>query len=130
MSHNIQHIRLINGDEIIGDVLDIYLDKVLISCPLFVTERMSTTGKPATVLTKYLPFSSNEMCEISLSHIIVIADIHEEMMKFYFHSLKISNEYEEQMLSQVKEANIRMEASMMDDVAINNGTSSSSNSLH
>jgi hypothetical protein len=130
MSHNIQHIRLINGDEIIGDVLDIYLDKVLISCPLIVTERMSTTGKPATVLTKYLPFSSNEVCEISLSHIIVIADIHEEMMKFYFHSLRISNEYEEQMLSQVKEANIRMEASMMDDVAINNGTSSSSNSLH
>ena len=130
MTQNIQHIRLINGDELIGDVLDVYLDKILISCPLIVTERMSSTGKPATILTKYLPFSSNEICEIALSHTITMTDIHEEMKKFYFHSLRISHEYEEQMLSQVKEANIRMEASMMDDVAINNGTSSSSNLLH
>lgn len=130
MTQNIQHIRLINGDEIIGDILDVYENTILISCPLIVSEKRTSTGSTSTILTRYLPFSSNDICEISKTHIITITDIHEEMIKFYYHSLRISYEYEEQMIAQVKDANIRMEASMMDDVAISNKTSSSSNSLH
>jgi hypothetical protein len=130
MTQNIQHIRLINGEEIIGDILDVYIDKVLISSPLLVTARTNSSGKEATILTRYLPFTTNDVCEISLNHIITMTDIHEEMKRFYYHSLRVANEYEERMISNVKQANMDMESALMDAVAYTNGTSEGSNSLH
>ena len=74
MTENIQHIRLINGEELIGDVVDYYDNKILVSQPLLVNERMSQTGKSAIVLTKYIPFSSSSFPGASPTSIIRAGD--------------------------------------------------------
>ena len=130
MTENIQHIRLINGEELIGDVVDYYDNKILVSQPLLVNERMSQSGKSAIVLTKYIPFSSSSVCEIQNNHVITITDIHEEMVKYYHHSLRFSYVHEENMIKDIQSVNVMMEASLMDMHASGFDTSNSSSSFH
>lgn len=130
MSENIQHIRLINGEEIIGDIVDYYDNKILISCPLVVSEKLTPAGKSAVVLTKYIPFSANNICEISNNHVITITDLHEEMIRYYYHSLRFSYVSEENMIKEIQAVNIMMEASLMDTYSNSIKTSDGSDSLH
>ena len=130
MTENIQHIRLINGEELIGDVIDYYDNKILVSYPLLVDERMSTSGKSAIVLTKYIPFSTTNMCELMNTHVITITDIHEEMVRYYKHSLRFSHVHEENMIKDIQSVNVMMESSLMDMKASVKHPSNNSNSFH
>jgi hypothetical protein len=130
MSENIQHIRLINGEEIIGDIIDYYDNKLLISCPLVVSEKMTPGGKSAIVLTKYMPFATTNICEISTNHIITTTDLHEEMIRYYHHSLRFSFVHEENMIKEIQSVNIMMEASLMDSYSNSIKSNDGSGSLH
>ena len=130
MTENIQHIRLINGEELIGDIIDYYDNKILVSQPLLVNERLSPSGKSAIVLTKYVPFSTSNVCEILNNHIITVTDIHEEMVKYYHYSLRFAYVHEENMIKDIKTVNTMMEASLMDMCATGFDTSNSSSSFH
>jgi len=130
MTENIQHIRLINGEELIGDVVDYYDNRILVSQPLLVNERVSATGKSAIVLTKYIPFSSSSVCELQNKHVITITDIHEEMVKYYHHSLRFAYVHEENMIKDIQSVNTMMEASLMDMCATGFDTANSSSSFH
>lgn len=130
MEENIQHIRLVNGEELLADILDQYNDKILVSCPLLVTEKTNPTGKVTTVLIKYLPFSSNNICEISMDHVITITEIHEEMVRYYHHSLRMANIYQNNMIKEVETVNILMESSMMDSHATVDDLSNNTKLVH
>ena len=86
----IQHIRLINGDEIIGDVISVSEKTITIDNPLHVEERVNDMGYAGIVLTKYIPFSQYKVCELQKQHVITTTELDPAVQKYYYLSLKIN----------------------------------------
>ena len=116
MTENIQHLRLINGEEIIGDILNVTESSVVIDNPLIVDEQSDQYGNHALVLTKYIPFAKNKVCEILREHVITMTELHSEMVKYYYLSLKLNVKKEVNMINEIARVNYTMEQMMFDRV--------------
>lgn len=106
----LKHIRLINGEELLGIVLEETKDDWNIQQPLLVEELDSADGSSRKVLTNYIRFSSAEIptCRISKSHIITVIDVHPEVQKYYENSLIFAKDYDDEFIFSIKSANDKM----------------------
>jgi len=124
---NVKHIRLVNGNELIGEVLFEDEDFVLIDGPLLVNEMESDLGS-ALMLNPYIPYSQNTCCQIKTDHIVTVTDLHPVMIKHYTLSLKATNRLNQKILDEIDRVNQTMEALMMeesiDPTRISKGTDS------
>lgn len=111
MVGKVQHLRLVNGDEIIGNVLRKDKKGVLVDHPLIVVQRDDDDGK-MVALMRYMPYSENTCCEFVPTHIIAFADLHPEIVKYYDLSLKINKNSQKATLEYIRHANQMMEQSL------------------
>jgi hypothetical protein len=106
---NIQHIRLINGDEIIGDVVNRTETNLTIDHPLVVQEREDQYGQTGLVLVKYLPFAEIDTIMLSMQHVICFSSLHPVIEQYYFNSLKQSDYSSQALIDQLLTINQTME---------------------
>jgi hypothetical protein len=69
MTENVQHIRLVNGEELVGDIIGIAEDSIIVDTPMVIDERVTQYGS-SIILTEYSPFSMSSVCHIDSKHII------------------------------------------------------------
>lgn len=108
MTQNIQHLRLINGEEIVGDIIAETDTIVILDNPLQVEERKEESGT-VLVLSKYIPFAKNQICELAKSHIITFNELHPELIRYYYNSLKLNESSEMKMIDEISRVNLVME---------------------
>lgn len=117
MTQNIQHLRLINGEEIVGDIIAETDTTIVMDNPLQVEERREESGT-VLVLSKYIPFSKNQICELAKSHIITFNELHPELIRYYYNSLKFNQSSEMKMIDEISRVNLVMEEVMDQDKVI------------
>lgn len=108
MTDNIQHLRLINGEEIVGNIIGETEYSILLDNPLIVEEKSDEFGS-TLLLTKYIPFSKTKICELSKSHIITFNELHPELIRYYHNSLKFNRDTELRMVDEIARVNEVME---------------------
>ena len=104
----VQHIRLINGDEIIAFILEDTKSFLTVDHPLVVVEIMDDQGS-SIALQKYLPYAKEKVCRLQRSHIIACTDLHPEIEKYYYLSLRLNRRTEDQTLKSIRQTNHMME---------------------
>lgn len=119
----VQHIRLINGDEIIGSVLGEGSDNITVDHPLVVCVE-TTEGGSYLALKKYLPYSKENIINLQKGHVIAVADLHSDIIKYYFLSLRYSKLNEDNALKTIQALNDSIER------ALDNQTISLNDKLH
>lgn len=100
----IQHYRLINGDEIIGDNTGETPDEVLVSDPYIVSETQTSI-----VLLKFLPYAANQTIALKKSHVIVSTDLHAQMIRYYHNTVSLGRSATATSMEQLAEINDQME---------------------
>lgn len=139
MEQKIFHIRLINGDELLGDLhkeddLNYTIDQPLLLEEVFDHE----THIPKQILTDYVPFSIPKACNINKIAVISMTPVADEVLDFYRHSVELTkmksktvleniSRVSDEMVEYFKEEDILDEcegASMLD------GNFYSSNTIH
>ena len=77
-----QLLKLSNGDEIIGDVINQSSDKLTINNPLIIETR-NNNGGMAFVLNKYLSFSKDATIDFNMNNIVAISSVSSDMESYY-----------------------------------------------
>lgn len=126
MSENVCHLRLVNGDEILADIIHTDEDYMVVDKPLYVNEQMNSEGKSVVVLTKYIPFAASEICQFKQSHVLTTTPLHPSMVKYYYNSLYFTSNHENKMLFEIEKANVLMEQVMFDHQSSNTHKGSTS----
>lgn len=113
----IRHIRLLNGDEIFGEILLESDKSITIQSPLVAADHINQDGMEVIALVPYLPFSEedNDVCEISCDKIITYCSVHEIVEEHYRLSLHMCDKAYNQQLMKIAEVNRFMQESMMLD---------------
>lgn len=114
MTDNIQHLRLVNGEEIIGDILFSDDYQVLVDSPLVIDEKVTDQGS-AIVLSQYIPYALNSVCNIPKRHIIVMNELNPEIKRYYYNSLKFAIKATEKTIKEIDKINQLMEAAIEED---------------
>lgn len=109
----VQHLRLINGDEIIGFVIGESENAITVDHPLVVV-RVNDENGSYTALQRYIPFAKEKIVHFQKMHVIATTDLHPEIEKYYFLSLKL-NANDNRMLSFIRDANLNMEQAMINN---------------
>ena len=104
----IHHMRLINGDEIIACVHKVTADEIHITHPLKV-EKVDTEEGKATLFVRYMNYTKDKEVSLNKTHVVASGEVHEEMMKYYFLSLKSESKSLDTSLSALKDANKHLE---------------------
>lgn len=99
------HIRLVNGEEVIGALANKTDSSLFISHPLVVDQVAGDDGKYRIVLNNYLPFADEKICEFINPHIISVTNLHPEVERYYSLSLKMAERYDSLMLNEIKNNN-------------------------
>lgn len=110
---NVHHLRLINGEEIVGDILGSDKSTITILNPLLIEEKKDESGS-VLVLTKYIPFNKVQKCTLQKSHVITLGELHPELERYYSNSLKFSHQTERNMIKEISRVNILMEEALQD----------------
>jgi hypothetical protein len=85
------HIRLINSDEIIGELQETTNDNIIIKKPMVVSEITDPkTNHTNVVLSKYVLFDNNEDVTLSRNHIITMTGVLKEIGEFYYNSIEFN----------------------------------------
>lgn len=116
MNEKILHLRLINGEELISKVIDSNDQHFVLESPLVVEEVADDYGK-FLVLLRYLPYAQNKQCEIDRRHVLVTTELHPEMEKYYFLSLRTNQRSEQKTLDYIRMANQKIEQALTSSVS-------------
>ena len=101
---NICHIKLITGEDLLGNVDDHTKDSVLINSPFVVEERTnSSTGSTVMVLAPYAAYGTSQDIWFQDTHILFMTVASDEYHKFYLASKKYNDKYLQP--AQMKELN-------------------------
>jgi len=114
MPENIQHMRLINGEEIVADIISETKWTVTVDMPLMIEERKDENGASALIMTKYIPFAVDSKCELSKEHIITFSQLHPELIKYYKNSIVFNGRSEQKIVDEIGRVNLLMEEIMME----------------
>lgn len=112
---NIQHLRLINGEEIVADIISETEWTVTVDTPLMIEERRDESGASALIMTKYIPFSTTNRCELSKDHIITYSALHPELIKYYHNSIVFNGKSTAKIVAEIQRVNALMEEIMMEE---------------
>ncbi len=110
----VQHLRMINGDEIIGFVIGETKSHMTIDYPMVVVSVSDEKGS-YIALQKYIPFSKEKMCNLQKAHIIAATELHPEIEKYYYLTLRLHNGSEHKMVNFIRQANHNMEQALINN---------------
>lgn len=111
------HLRLINADEIIGELDKIEDEKIYLRKPMIVDEREDPKSKTVSiVLTRYLLCDKSISIPFRSEHIITQTGVLPEISEFYFNSLEYNERFmEPQILSDIEKTNTAMREFLEED---------------
>lgn len=101
------HIRLINGDEILTEIVNEDTTAGIICLhPYVIEELKSETGHSTIILSKYLltPDTENALL-LKRDHIVTKTSVHDEIIKYYENSKIYNKQIEEQKIAEIKRVN-------------------------
>lgn len=106
---SVQHFRLINKDELIGEVIYEDIRMVILRQPLLVDEQSIGEGQKVVCLLRYILGGDDSKIKFDRSHILTQTDVFPEIERFYRNSL-ISNEIQkENTIDLIRQCNDAME---------------------
>lgn len=81
-------IRLKDGTEIVGDVIDVNSDSIIITDPLQINYKITILQPaPSMGLSRFMPFSDNFDFEIPVGSITTMMKARESLAAYYKHAL-------------------------------------------
>jgi hypothetical protein len=99
LNGDVIHLRLVNSDEVIGELEKVEDNLVYIKRPMIVDEREDSHSKNVNiVLTKYVLFNSNTSVPFKVEHIITRTNVLPEISTFYFNSIKYNEKFIEPLI--------------------------------
>ncbi len=100
----ILHFRLVNQEEILGQLVDETDYEVHILNPYIVVE-----GAENIILSKYVPFQEDQTVRISRTHIITMTNLHPEMIRYYENTKIVGKSASETAIKGLAAVNEQME---------------------
>jgi len=98
---HVTHLRLVNGDEVVGELSGITNTEILIKKPMLVSEVTDERTKMSTiVLSKYVLFDENQDIHFSKSHVITKTHILDEIKVYYYNSIQYNTKFVEPVVKQ------------------------------
>ena len=104
MDSIVKHFRLVNTEELLGELINTTNDNYSIKNPFIVVD-----GPSQIVLQKYVPFSEDQTIEIKKIHVITIAELHPEMIRYYYNSIDLGKNQSHLSLRGLEKINDEME---------------------
>lgn len=77
------HCKLVNGDELVVRYVGETDTHYIVNYPMQVSERVTQSGLPIVVLTKYVSLVDSEDIQLAKQHVIVMAPMVREYEYFY-----------------------------------------------
>lgn len=110
------HIRLINQDEIIGQIYTEDDTRVFIRNPLIVEEKIDAkTNQSMVVLSRYILFHDVPI-EFKKTHIVTFSGVLPEIEDYYFNSLEYNRKIiEPKILGEIRRINATMVSYLTDE---------------
>ena len=104
MTENIQHFRLINGDEIIGDLINQSPEYYYIDNPMVVDDWIDQqAGEGGIVLNRFCTFSRENFVAISYDHVISMVPTDPSVSKFYYESIKYASKSTDRLFKRLED---------------------------
>lgn len=95
------HIRLVNGDELIGELESTSNTEIMLKRPMLVSEVTDEKTKIATiVLSKYILFDDDQVFPFSKTHIVTQTNILDEIKSYYYNSIEYNSKFVEPVIRQ------------------------------
>lgn len=123
----IKHLRLINGAELIANVIKETKEHYILDQPLLIE---CDKAERQIYLLKYLPFAEEKACNLKKDHVVVCASTHADMTKHYFLSLKLNRNSDRETRKYIREINSMMESTMNTSYYLDMASAPSSNTVH
>jgi len=101
---NVKHFRLINGEEVLAEIFEENKTNIIVKNPMQVIDNSGSI-----VLTKFIPFSKDQLLNFDRFHVITISDLHDEMVRYYNNSILISMNATEKSIEGISKVNDMME---------------------
>ncbi len=111
MQKEIYHLRLTNGDEIIGHFLgESERQGIVIKTPMSMADSPHRDGS-GLILTRYTSFDENEVVEFRSEHVISVNPVIDEMAEYYNLSVRYTDRIAQRMVKdELKEVNSTLRA--------------------
>ncbi len=106
---DIKHLRLMNGEELISEIYCESNEGFWLINPLYPTS--GETGE--TILMRYAPYDKSNHIKINKEHVLMCTDVHQEMRRHYYLSLKVTADYEKHAMEALRGVNDEMERSLV-----------------
>jgi hypothetical protein len=112
---DIIHLRLVNADEIIGELDYIDEKEIALKKPLVVSEREDPDSKVSTImLSKYVLFEDNIAIPFSRNHVVTSTNVLDEIKRYYYNSLEFNEKYSEPSIKkEISRINDMMETMLL-----------------
>jgi hypothetical protein len=95
----VHHIRLLNGDEIIGELVETTNSELLISKPMVVSEKEDPNTNISTIiLSKYVLFEDDSAIPFQRNHVVTCTKVLPEIKKYYYNSVEFNNRFSEPVI--------------------------------
>lgn len=104
ISEDIRHFRMINSEEVIGEIIGETNETFIIMNPYMVIELPTSVS-----LAKYVPFSAEQSIELKKVHIITATELHEEMIRYYKNTITLGRNTAEKAMQGLAHVNDMME---------------------
>lgn len=113
---NICHIRLINGDEILCEVVKNTAKDVTVRRPMVVSEKTDAKTKASIItMSRYVMFNGDTDTKIQKPHVVTMTTVLNEFQTYYFNSIEYNSRFvEPQVLDQIAYVNEVMESALTD----------------
>ena len=108
-------VKLVSGEEIIGDVLHVDCEVMILKNPLSVGE-MESEGESAIVLQPFITFDTSSQVTLNNKHVIAYSKAYPEMQQYYDLSLEVSIRYETRRLENLRVTNELMIERLTDSI--------------
>lgn len=103
--------RMINGDELIAELMDENKKFLFLKNPLIVEELFDhNTGASNVILSSYVPFGLTESISFDRNHVMTVLPVKKPIERYYFNSLKYNTAITDKRVEEeVNNINIQME---------------------
>jgi hypothetical protein len=91
-------LKLMNGEEIIGEIVDKKDNLISIKNPLLLVFDDTDNGSTGIVLINYIPFSVQDTIEINVSSVITSVPLAVNMTEYYEKSVIYCRKYQDEKL--------------------------------
>lgn len=113
-NETIMHLRLVNSEEIVADIVDETAESYLVKNPYVVIE-----APECITLQKYVPFSENEVIALKKMHIVTLTALHPEMIRYYRNTMDIGKNSTKMAMVGLQHVNEMMEEFIHDGIMPN-----------